>query len=139
MARRQVFVEELNLAITGAISGARRYGWLFYFLEINDAALLHQLDAVVAGFFARSPIFGGAPSGLKRFVRGYYEAKYRPTGTYLLNYDRFVTLTQKVAYLQRFGLLASPGSRSPEEIQALFDRARARQLHRLELDIGRIS
>jgi len=32
----KVFIDDLNEKLSGALSDNRRYGWLFYFLEIND-------------------------------------------------------------------------------------------------------
>ena len=135
---RQVLVEELNLVITGAISGNRRYGWLFYFLETNDPVLMHRLDAVLTNFFQRSPLFGARPSGAKRFARAIYEARFRPNGGYLVNYDAIATTAQKTAHLRRFGLLARKRY-SPAEINDIFERDRSRRLRRLEQDIGRMS
>ena len=136
---KQVFVEELNLATTGAISERRRYGWLFYFLEINDHSLLHRLDAIVSSLFDRSPLFGNRPATAKRFARAYYEARYRPDGGYLLNYDTMYTLAQKIDFLIRFGQIDGVTKMPRDEIDALFERTKRRQLRGLELDVGTIS
>ena len=132
-------MEELNLAITGALSEGRRYGWLFYFLEINDHSLLHRLDAIVSSFFDRSPLFGKRPQTAKRFARAYYEAQYRPQHGYILDYDTIGTFSQKIAFLTRFGQISGVIRVSRDEIETMFDRIKRRQLRGLELDVGTIS
>ncbi len=44
--QKTIFIDVLNERLTGAISGNRKYGWIFYFLEINDQRILHKIDSI---------------------------------------------------------------------------------------------
>lgn len=139
---RQIFVDEVNERITGAINGNRRYGWLFYFLEITDLRVLHMIDAVVASFFKRLPTFNGqAPDGLKKASKAYFAAKHDPRGGYILDYNSYDTLEKKLEYLRRRGYLnpASQEIRSVPDLERLFERVKHRNLASLEADVGVIS
>lgn len=134
------FLEELNEKITGAISEKRRYGWIFYFLEINDNPLLFKLDKIIASFFERLDDFGNKPpAGLKRLVRAHYEAKHSPTGGYIHNYNEYITIQQKIDYLNRLGMLDPKGRYGEKEIISLFEATRRRHLGHLEIDVGTMS
>ncbi|HEY0970181.1 MAG TPA: reverse transcriptase domain-containing protein [Gemmatimonadales bacterium] len=137
--RRQAFIEELNEKITGAISGTHRYGWLFYYSEIDDLALLHKLDAVIGRMFRRLPDFRGTSlTSLKRLSRAYFEVKYSPTGGYVHDYNALSTSAEQLAFLVRRGAVdqANVSSMSVEEIGRLFQRERDRRLAGLDRDIG---
>ena len=137
---RRAFVEDLNEKITGAIRGKRRYGWLFYFQEINDLKLLYRLDAIVASLFRRLDDFEHqCPSGLKRFVRTYYEARFNIRGGYILDYEGFRSTKDKLEYLVLRGLLSGDAKHSEDRIERAFYEAMRRHLSRLEVDVGMIS
>lgn len=137
--RRAAFVEDISENITGAISEARRYGWLFYFLEITDLSLLHRLDLVITRFFSRVPDFKGYDlRGLKRLSRSYYEAKYSPESGYIHNYNKISTDQEMMDFLIRRGLVdpADAASMSIEVIARRYQQERSRRLVRLEMDVG---
>jgi hypothetical protein len=139
-ARQRIFLDELNERITGAVSENRRYGWLFYFTEINDLSLLYKLDHIVRDLWQRF-IGQTVPPGLKRFARTYHEARFNQLGGYIHNYDRYDTLGAKLDFLVSRGYL-DPKSRAqytPDQVDQMFRRARYRNLVRLEADVGVIS
>jgi retron-type reverse transcriptase len=139
--RRRAFIDDLNERITGAISGASRYGWLFYYSEVDDLALLHKLDAVIRGMFSRLADFRGQSlGGLKRLSRAYFEIRYSPTGGYVHDYNAIATPTQKLSYLVRRGLIdpASASSLSVDQVEARFSHERERRLNDLDRDVGRL-
>lgn len=90
---RNVLIEDLNEKITGAISASRRYGWLYYFSQIDDVSLLHRLDRVVGELCKRSSVLNNIkPASLKLFVRAFREMHASRKGVasgYLLNYDEW--------------------------------------------------
>jgi retron-type reverse transcriptase len=99
-AYKSILVENLNEKITGAISETKRYGWIFYFLEINDEGLLHRIDRIIDSFFKRLDEFDNKrPDKLKSMSRAYFEAKYNAHGSYVHNYNRYVTIKDKIIYL----------------------------------------
>jgi RNA-directed DNA polymerase len=138
---RQALVEDVNERITGAISGNRRYGWLFYYSEINDFTMLHQIDATIAGFFQSCPGWGFEPADLKKLSRAYFEIRSDLTGGYIHDYNSYVTPVAKLNFLSRRALIDPQrvDEVTVEEIESLFARERAYRLGRLELDVGTIS
>lgn len=89
----------LNLRITGCIFQNKSKGWVFFFSEINDESILHNLDRHVANLSDR---FGVAISP-KRFVRTYYEIKHsKYETTYFPNFDKFTTHQKKEVLVKYF-------------------------------------
>jgi retron-type reverse transcriptase len=139
---KQVFIEELNIKITGAIANKKRYGWVFYFIEINDLKLLKVIDNVINKQFKRLHDFGNTiPSDLKTLCRTYHEARYSPMSGYVHNYDNIITTNDKIIYLTKMGILNpdSTETLSVEQIDILFDEIKGKYLSQLELDIGGFS
>ncbi len=136
----KVFVDDLNEKLTGALSDSRRYGWLFYFLEINDMELLHKLDAIIEQFFIRLKDFGKcAPTKLKKISKTYYKAKYDPYGGYIHNYEIYDSLKKKISYLSNRGYLNPKGNYKKTDIELIFNRVKRKRLTDLDLDVGLIS
>lgn len=135
--RVAVFLDDLNERLTGAVSQNRRYGWLFYFLEINDHSLLHSIDHIVRGLWARY-MTGPHPRGLKRLARAHYEARFNQLGTYIHNYNQYRTLASKLELLVRRGVLdpASQARHTRAQVEEMFAEFRSRNLARLEADVG---
>ena len=137
---RRAFIEDVNEKITGAVSGSRRYGWIFYFLEMNDIELLFRMDAIIAGFFRRAKEFNHVvPKNLKRLVRAYHEARYDPRGGYIHDYDWYDSREKRHKYLLERGALDKDRSYTPGEIEILFLRRKERNLDSLERDVGTLS
>ena len=83
-----LFVWKLNLRIVGCILEDKKYGWLFYYSQMDDLTPLYHLDWLIKKFFARYNI--KKPDGLKTFVRGYHEiTKNVSHSTYLINANFF--------------------------------------------------
>ena len=139
-AKQRIFLEELNERISGAVSESRRYGWLFYFININDLVLLHKIDHIVRVLWRR--FFNcPAPQDLKRVARAYYEARYSQRGGYIHNYDQYDTVHEKLEFLERRGHVDSNSKAqyTPEDIKRMFGEVRYGNLARLEADVGKIS
>jgi RNA-directed DNA polymerase len=82
----------LNLRITGCIFQRKCKGWLFFFLEINDESLLHELDHYVQKIIKK---FQVKKISYKKLVRAFYEAKFHKYETkYIPNFDNY-TIEQK--------------------------------------------
>lgn len=139
---KEIFLLKLNEKITGAISDNKRYGWVFYFIEINDIQLLHKIDAIVRALFARLDDFNNKPPlGLKSIVKTYYAAKYDTFGGYIHNYNSYETIEDKIGYLVRFGYIPEYdiASYSEAQIEAQFHWVKGRHLMKLDHDVGNIS
>jgi retron-type reverse transcriptase len=120
----------LNLRITGCVFKNKGKGWLFFFSEINDEALLHNLDRHVQNLRTRFNL----PVNAKKFVRTFFELKHhRYTNNYIPNFDTF-TLPQMTHVLSEYfgknttGLL-------PEQVKYEFDKRINKQAKELLVDI----
>lgn len=134
--RRKEFLEwRINLRITGCIFQERSKGWLHFFSEIDDEQLLHTLDHFVKILMKRFDV----DIEPKKFVRTYYDLKYRKHETsYIPNFDKF-TLEQKKYTLAHYFGLDLKKYRSDEEIEHEFRKKIDKQVRDLEEDIGSIS
>ena len=132
----EVFLEELNEKITGARSDIKNYGWLFYFIEINDISLLFRLDKIIERMLLDTKLVKSRPKKLKRLVRAYYEIKYNDGGNYIQDYDLISTIREKRLFLLKRGKIQPGKYYSDRVIQQIFDLTRKKNLHELEKDIG---
>jgi len=147
---KEIFILRLNEKITGAINENKKYGWLFYFIEINDIPLLYKLDEIIKNQFERLSIFENKvpekrnrsnPDGLCSLVRSYYEIRHNIFGGYIHNYNIYETRQDKLSYLVKFGYIAHYDDKSytDEDIEKMFIEAKKSSLLRLEMDVGTIS
>jgi len=139
---KKVFIEKLNEKITGAISENKKYGWIFYFIEIDDLQLLYKLDFIIEGFFKKLNYFNNKkPSDLKRLVRSFYEAKHNPSGNYIHNYDKYITTIDKIMYLVKIGEINEEAKHrfSTSEIDYIFNNVKFKNLSGLEEDLSMLS
>ena len=138
---KQGFINRLNERITGIVSENKRYGWIFYFNEINDEKLLHKLDAIITGFFKRSEVFGSRPKEVKSFVKAFFEIKrnFRKT-TYIKNYDLLNTIISQEQFLKDNGIFdPARNDYNPKEILIAFEKEKRKRLSANQLDVGNIS
>ncbi|MEX0829997.1 MAG: reverse transcriptase domain-containing protein [Nitrospirales bacterium] len=125
----------LNLRITGCVFQNKSKGWLFFFSEINNETLLHNLDRHVLSLVDRFKV-SILP---KRFVRTHYEIKHAKYQTkYIPNYDRF-TLDQikdfLITYFNTYFNSKNISSLTDEEIKYEFRKRIDRQVRDLLTDV----
>jgi retron-type reverse transcriptase len=120
----------LNLRITGCVFQNKAKGWMFFFSEINNETILHNLDRHVQKLMVR---FGVAVM-TKRFVRTYYEIKHAKYETkYIPNFDNY-TIEQMVDVLEKyFG--KSTARLTDEEIEYEFKKRIDKQVRDLLTDV----
>jgi retron-type reverse transcriptase len=127
----------LNIRVTGCIFKEKKYGWMFFFSQINDLNLLFKLDNFIEKLIKR---FGVDKSKvkLKRFVRSYYEITKRISiSKYIPNFDEY-TISEKRRILNKiFDLKTKFMSRS--EIEYEFNKRIYRTIRDLERDLARLS
>lgn len=138
--RITILIETLNEKITGALSEKKRYGWIFYFIEINDFKLLHEIDSIIRKHFTKIGLNNYLPR-LKRLTRAYHEAKHNVHGTYIHNYNKYETLQDKINYLVMMGTLNPDTQQAYSQIQIerLFEIKKSKNLLQLEVDLGSFS
>jgi hypothetical protein len=140
--KKAAFIQDLNERITGAIDGRRRYGWVFFFSEVSDIGLLHQIDRIICEALAR--VRGLSPEDIKqikRVTRAYYEAKHSPDMGYIHNYNVYLTPAVKLQYLLLIGWIKrDPNARyTDEQVNLWFEQAKTANLLKLERDVGMFS
>ncbi len=133
--RQSILIREINLKITGAIDENRRYGWVFYYSEINDLSVLHRIDRCINRFFKRVKDFPqGSPSSIKKLSRAFYESKHSPDSGYIHDYKRYKTVQEKRDYLISKGQIEKKKEYTPKQIEVLFVECQYREISELEND-----
>jgi hypothetical protein len=80
-------VWRLNLKITGCIYEGNRFGWVFFFSQINDIGQLARLDSFVTEELKRRELATLRPR-IKRFTRSYHEINLNlKKSRYIPKYD----------------------------------------------------
>lgn len=127
----------LNLRITGCIFNGTKYGWLFFFSQINDLELLFSLDHFVIKQLKR---FGLDPSqiGIKKFIRAYHEiTKNISASHYIPNFDKLDISAMRYILSTIFKYNAE--RMDAGQIKYQFNKCIYRKIRDLERDLGRPS
>lgn len=133
----ETFCHELNLMICGAKYKSKMYGWLPYFRQMNDVALLHRFDKIVDKMLRRIKCFSNErPTAIRRFVSAYYRFKHNNGVGAVFDYNNITSIGEKVAYLKKHGQLDNSKSYSQEQIETIFHKYMGRNLTYLDQDIG---
>ncbi|MBL0661628.1 reverse transcriptase domain-containing protein [Aeromonas caviae] len=129
--RNAEFLEwRVNLRITGCIFQNKSKGWMYFFSEITDENLLHELDA----FLQRLIIRFNVKVNLKSFVRTYFQIKhYRRETTYVPNFDNY-DLEKKIHVLSYY-FKKDTSNMTEEEVNYHFNKRIAKQVKDIETDI----
>lgn len=142
---RDIFISDINEKITGAISNNRRYGWIFYFIEMNDLSLLHMIDKIIRDKFC-SRIKVEPPrlkimKSIKKLAKAYYHAKYHPLNEYIHNYDTYDTIPKKMKFLVSMGIIekGDEARYRQKDIERIFNSTMRKRLSDLESDVGETS
>ena len=124
----------LNLKITGCIFNGKKYGWLFFFSQINDLALLSRLDHLIDKLLLRYKI----DFCCKRFKRTFYEIRYAlHSNQYIPNFDNY-TIVEKKFILEKIYKINLEDTRD-ETIKNEFDKVVFADISQLEKDIQNFS
>lgn len=79
----------LNLKITGCIYKDNRFGWVFFFSQIDNLRQLARLDQFVTAQLNKRGI-GHLRPNVKKFLRSYHEIRFNLRKTqYIPKYDEF--------------------------------------------------
>lgn len=132
---------DLNLKLSGAICGNKKYGWLFYFSQINDIKVLVGIDRYVERMCKRYSITGIKINSIKAT---YYEIRNGKTykeKSNVLNVDKIKNQNEKIAILLTIGDFTSEelNELSKSEIDYLFKKQIFKKVKRLERDLENFS
>lgn len=134
---------KLGLRITGCRitedgSSFDRFGWLFYFSQSTNAALPHQLDALIQKLAQRYEV--SLPNDLPTFSKSYYEIHYRKgEGGYIPLIDFTISTADKKETLTSLYGRDFVSDLSDEDVAAVFKRRMLQEAKQLEHDIGVVS
>ncbi len=127
----------VDLRITGCVFNETKYGWLFFFSQINDLQLLNSLDHFIKKLLAR---FGIEPAKItfKKFVRAYHEITKNLSHTkYIPNFDEYSTSDKRKILSDIFGLKTQ--FLTSTDIEYQFNRRIYQTVRNLEKDLARAS
>jgi Retron-type reverse transcriptase len=127
----------LNMRITGCKFNDTKYGWLFYFSQINDIKLLGSLDTFVKRQLVR---FNISPTQMhpKKFIKTFHEMTKNLSQTnYIPDYDKIEIIEQKEILMDAFG--RNTDGMSDKQINKLFRQKIFQKVYDLERDLSRIS
>lgn len=126
----------LNLKITGCIYKNQRFGWVFYYSQINDLGVLRQIDNTISLLFKRFKI--STPPKPKRTLKAFYESKRidKDSHWYIPNYDDMTVSKMKI-FLTQIGHDVT-GS-NDVEVSVIFHKLVRRATRSLEQDIASVS
>ncbi|MUK26060.1 RNA-directed DNA polymerase [Aliivibrio fischeri] len=120
----------INIRITGCIFENKSKGWLFFFSEITDEALLHKLDHFVYKLCKRFDV-NIEP---KKFVKAFKEISHRKYITnYVPNFDSYDIQDMGKVLATYFGYNLK-GMRE-DQIKYAFNKKVSKQIKDLEADI----
>lgn len=121
----------LDLRISGCIFEKKRKGWLFFFSEIDDLNLLHELDHFVRGLCKRFDV----EIKPKSFVRSYYQLKHHIYETrYIQNFDTY-SVAQMKGVLEDVFDYKDLDEKTDRQIVYYFKKKLTKQVKDLEEDL----
>lgn len=127
---KEFLLWRLNLRITGCVFQRKAKGWLFFFSEINNETILHNLDRHVSKLLKRFDI----SISPKSFVRTFYEIKHSKYQTnYIPNFDTYSILQMGEALDSFFG--KNTTGLTDEEVKYEFYKRIDKQVRDLQTDV----
>jgi hypothetical protein len=130
--KEQKFLKwRLDLRIGGCIFEEKRKGWLFFFSEIDDLKLLHELDYFIRKLCKRFEV----EIMPKSFVRAFYQIKHHIYETrYIPNFDKFSVDDMKQILEGYFGF-ENLDKMTSRQIEHNFKKKVSKHIKDLETDL----
>ena len=127
----------INLKITGFVFDNTRYGWMFYFSQIDNIDILHSLDHFVKKQIKRFNINYNSLQ-IKKFVRTYREIKFNLDNTnYIPNFDNLNISDKRIILTDIFDIKIELMETS--EIEYEFNKRIYKLIKEVEKDLSRPS
>lgn len=134
----EFFIWNLNLKITGGVKDNKRYGWVFFFSQIEDESILFHLDNLVDKYIKRFRLESELNGKIKKFIRTYKEINNNFSKTkYIPKFDIF-TLNDKKDFLTKICKIGIE-NKNEERINRIFNNTIFSNLKNLERDLQMIS
>lgn len=127
---------KISLKVTGFVINNHKYGWLFFYSQINDLKLLFHLDSLVKKLSKRYLSYDSLK--FKRFVRTYHEIRQSLKNTkYIPNFDKY-SIENKMDVLGKiYGVGVE--SLTKQEIEERFSHIISREIQEFEKDVQDLS
>jgi len=128
----------LNLKITGCIDESKAKGWLFFFSELTNQNILHELDHFVQKIAKQFGLSKTERERIKKFTRTYFEITHKfYSSNYIPNFDNFNLDTKKDILVKVFQFDIK--GRSTEEIETIFKYKTRKHINKLLIDLRNFS
>ena len=127
---------QLNIKITGCLYKNKRFGWMFFFSQINNERQLGRLDAFLDRELCTRSLDYLQPK-IKKFIRSYHEIRNNLRQTsYIKNFDKY-NVKDMIQELVQAGENGEEYYRDldNEKIEKEFHKLIKRQTKRLEKDL----
>ncbi|PEK86905.1 reverse transcriptase domain-containing protein [Bacillus mycoides] len=140
------FIFKLNNKITGSISekvegnSTRefKYGWLFYYSQMDDTGFLYHLDWLIKKLLKEFQFNHINPQDIKSYFTTYYEIKYNIKNTkYIHRPDVLTHKEQKELLIKVFNIHSSK-LRDSQEIEKLYYKFVYKPIRDYEKDIQKL-
>ncbi|WP_444684582.1 reverse transcriptase domain-containing protein [Alkalicoccus luteus] len=137
--RRSEFIWTLNLKITGGIIDEKKYGWVFFYSQIDRLEVLYHLDKFLQKMMKRFDINNIQESSIKSFARTFHEVYFNKANTkYIPNFDLF-SEDQKRIFLNEVVKFKNVKYLSADEVNEKFKRHVFHAVKKLDKDIQHFS
>ena len=134
----EFLIWRLNLKITGCIDDRQPKGWLYFFSQITDKKILHELDYFINKLWKSFGLPIDDLKRVKKFSRTYHEITYNfYESNYIPNFDRY-THAKKVDFLEKVYRFDTKG-RDELEIDNYFETKIRKQVKQLLVDLRNVS
>ncbi|MBO8210555.1 reverse transcriptase domain-containing protein [Acinetobacter nosocomialis] len=134
----EFLIWRLNLKITGCIDDRQPKGWLYFFSQITDKKILHELDYFINKLWRNFGLPIDDFKRVKKFSRAYHEITYNfYESNYIPNFDKY-THAKKVDFLEKVYKFDTKG-RDELEIDNYFKTKIRKQVKQLLVDIRNVS
>ncbi|WP_165921229.1 reverse transcriptase domain-containing protein [Paenibacillus albiflavus] len=137
----EVFIWKINLRITGFIIDQNKYGWLFFYSQIDDISVLYHLDSLIEKLCVKHNIHEELQKNIKKFVKAYHEIiKTRGNSSYIPKARDFTAAEQRRILQNIFGYKQQLiDQMNDEEILKLFRTKLFLSVKDLEKDVQTFS
>jgi len=128
----------LNLRITGCIYENTKKGWIFYFSQLDDLAILYGLDSTVKKLIRRFEL--QEKINQKKFSKTFFEAQRvdKESHKYIINFDCF-SETDKRSFLEIYLGPNRLSNKSSKDIDRMFNMKISTIIEELEQDLENFS
>lgn len=134
----EFLIWRLNLKITGCIEDRQPKGWLYFFSQITNKTILHELDYFIGKLWKSFGLPIDDFKRVKKFSRTYHEITYNfYESNYIPNFDKY-THIKKVDFLEKVYKFDTKG-RDELEIDNYFKTKIRKQVKQLLVDIRNVS